>query len=126
MLMRGFLKHCPRCGSGHLFTSWFDIRATCPRCGLLFEREEGYWVGAMAMAIGITELLFAVLLTIAVIATWPEIPVWPIVAAGVAINLFFPIFYYPFTKTIWLAVDLAFFHPEAARSEGSDPARPRR
>lgn len=83
----------------------------CPRCGLRFEREEGYWVGAMTMNIGVTELLFAVLLVVAITLTWPEIPVWPLVAVGVVINGLFPVLFYPFSKTIWLAVDLAYLHP---------------
>jgi hypothetical protein len=83
----------------------------CPRCGLVFEQEEGYWVGAMTVNIVVTELLFAVLLAIGVIATWPDLPVVPLVAIGVAVNVIFPVFFYPFSKTLWVALDLVFFNP---------------
>jgi hypothetical protein len=31
-----------------------------------------------------------------------------LVAIGVGINLVFPVLFYPFSKTIWMAVDLVF------------------
>ena len=53
MLWWGFTKRCARCGSGHLFKRWFTMVDDCPRCGLHFEREQGYWAGALAINIGI-------------------------------------------------------------------------
>ena len=39
-------KHCPRCGGGHLFDGWFRMKERCPTCGVRFEREPGFFVGA--------------------------------------------------------------------------------
>ena len=44
---RGLTKHCARCGSGHLFEHWTKMKPECPRCGLHFEREPGYFLGAL-------------------------------------------------------------------------------
>src|ERR1041385_4678269 len=43
---------CPRCRKGaiyrrSLFRGWLDIHDRCPVCGLRFEREQGYYLGAM-------------------------------------------------------------------------------
>ncbi len=38
---RALRKHCPYCGGGSIFTTWFDLKETCPTCGTLFEREHG-------------------------------------------------------------------------------------
>ena len=43
---------CPRCHAGaiyrrSLFRGWLDIHERCPVCGLKFEREQGYYLGAM-------------------------------------------------------------------------------
>ena len=52
---------CPRCRSGaifrsSIFTGFPKMRQSCPVCGLKFEREEGYFLGAMyisyALALG--------------------------------------------------------------------------
>src|SRR5919201_1897552 len=38
---------CPRCLRGKLFRGLLDMWERCPQCGLRFEREEGYFTGAM-------------------------------------------------------------------------------
>ena len=106
-LLRALIRRCPNCGSAHIFCGWFAMEECCPRCGLRFEREEGYWTGAIAIDTIVTELLFAVMMLIVLIRTWPEIPMVRLLAASVAFNVLFPIFFYPFSKTLWLALDLA-------------------
>jgi uncharacterized protein (DUF983 family) len=110
--VRGLIRRCPRCGSGKLFKHWTHIIDHCPRCGLIFEAEEGYWVGAMIWNLVVTELLFVVLVGIGVALTWPELAVWPLVSIGVALNGIFPIIFYPISKTLWVATDLVFLHPQ--------------
>src|SRR5262245_44047341 len=107
MMWWGLTKRCPRCGSGHLFHQWFDIVDDCPRCGLHFEREEGYWVGALAINIGISILVFVVVLVVALAATVPHVPVVEILVVLVPLMIVTPIVGYPFSKTIWMAVDRA-------------------
>ena len=107
MFARGFTKRCARCGSGHLFHKWFEIVDDCPRCGLHFEREEGYWAGALAINIGFTAAVFAVALVIALALTIPSVPVAPILGVLIPLMIVLPIVFYPFSKTIWVAVDRA-------------------
>jgi uncharacterized protein (DUF983 family) len=38
---------CPRCHKGRLFRGWFAMNDPCPVCGLIIQREEGYFLGAM-------------------------------------------------------------------------------
>ena len=107
MLWRGATKRCARCGSGHLFHRWFDIVDDCPHCGLHFEREQGYWAGALAINIGFTAAVFAIALITALAFTIPKVPVAPILAALIPVMIILPIVFYPFSKTIWVAVDRA-------------------
>ncbi|HLT18452.1 MAG TPA: DUF983 domain-containing protein [Thermomicrobiales bacterium] len=110
LLVRGATRRCPRCGERDIFKGYFAMRDECPRCGLDLVREQGYYVGAMIVNIAAAELLAIVLIIIATIWTWPDIPVWEIVIIGVVVNLLFPIVFYPLTKTLWLAIDLAYFN----------------
>jgi uncharacterized protein (DUF983 family) len=80
----------------------------CPRCGLHFEREQGYWSGALAINILLVGGLFAIALIIAVALTAPDIPVVPLLAILVPVMVLGPIVAYPFSKTLWVAVDRAF------------------
>jgi uncharacterized protein (DUF983 family) len=108
MFSRGFTRRCARCGSGHLFRNYFAMVADCPGCALHFEREQGYWAGALAINIIVTGGLFAVVFAALLIATIPEVPVAPLLAILVPIVVLVPIIYYPFSKTVWVAVDRAF------------------
>ena len=108
MFWRGFTKRCARCGSGHLFTGYLRMVPDCPRCGLHFEREQGYWAGALAINIMATGGLFAIVFVALLIATIPNVPVGPLLAVLVPIAVLGPIVYYPFSKTVWVAVDHAF------------------
>jgi uncharacterized protein (DUF983 family) len=82
--------------------------ADCPRCGLHFEREQGYWAGALAINIIIVGGLFVVAFVIALALTVPDVPVGPLLAILVPVMIIGPIVAYPFSKTLWVAIDLAF------------------
>src|SRR5689334_9094576 len=43
-LVRG---RCPRCREGRVFHGLFAMNDPCPVCGLVFEREPGYFLGSM-------------------------------------------------------------------------------
>lgn len=88
----------------------------CPECGLVFEQEDGYWTGALVVNTMVSLSLFAVLIGVVVSVTWPNIPVFRAIGAGVAGGIAFPFLFYPISKTLWVALDLAYFHPERMRS----------
>jgi len=108
MLWRGATRRCARCGSGKLFRRWFRMVPRCPRCGLRFEKEQGYWVGAIAMNTIIVGGAFVIIFVIAIVATAPDIPVGPILAVVVPLMILGPLVAYPFSRTLWVAVDLGF------------------
>jgi uncharacterized protein (DUF983 family) len=81
---------------------------TCPRCGLRFERDEGYWTGALAMNFVLTGALFAVVFITLIAVTAPHIPVGTLLAILVPITVLGPLVGYPISKTLWVAVDRVF------------------
>lgn len=80
----------------------------CPRCGLHFEREPGYWAGALAFNLILTGGVFAVVFVVMLALTMPEVPVVSMLAVLVPIAVLGPLVAYPFSKTVWVAVDRAF------------------
>jgi uncharacterized protein (DUF983 family) len=46
-------QRCPRCLQGQVFATLFRMHAQCPRGGLVFEREPGYFTGAMYLSYGV-------------------------------------------------------------------------
>ena len=50
MLRAALRLRCPRCGVGKLYAKPFKMFEHCPHCQLKFEREQGYFVGAMSLS----------------------------------------------------------------------------
>ena len=55
-------QRCPRCRIGRIFRGTFAMNDPCPRCGLLFQREEGYFLGAMYFSYAISLAILVPLL----------------------------------------------------------------
>lgn len=108
LLKRGIAKRCPRCGGRGVYDSWFRMKDRCPRCGLLFEREPGFFVGAYLINFAITEGLLFVLVMGFVF--WknarPDAGVAGPVAVALVIGIGAPLLFYPFSRTIWSAIDI--------------------
>lgn len=107
LLVRAIRLRCPVCGQGRLFRSWFVMERDCSNCGYHFEREEGYFTGAMAINLIVTEIIVVVAVVIlAVNAT----PIAPAIAIGVALAIIMPLLGYPHSRSFWMALDLV-LHP---------------
>lgn len=106
MLLRGAARRCPRCGSGKLFRRWLTMVRECPRCAYRFEREEGFFLGAIVVNVIITELVIVAVIVLGFALTLPDAPVGALAIAGGVLAAITPLVSYPFTKTVWTAVDL--------------------
>ena len=79
---------------------------TCPRCGLRFEREQGYWAGAITIDTAATFGLFGLLVIGMIAATWPDVPWTALLVIALVVNGVFPILFYPYARLLWVAMDL--------------------
>lgn len=48
---------CPKCNEGKVFTHVIKMNEVCPKCGLSFYPEQGFYVGAMIVSYIITTLI---------------------------------------------------------------------
>ena len=105
---RAFRLRCPYCGGAGIFQSWFSPKETCPICGTRFEREDGYFLGAYALNLIVAEFLAVG----AVIVFWllAEPSVLAVQVVGVALAAGLPILFFPFSRCLWMALDLQ-LHP---------------
>jgi uncharacterized protein (DUF983 family) len=61
-LIVAFLRGlCPRCRTGKIFRGIVAMNDPCPNCGLLFQREEGYFLGAMYVSYFLSMAVYLVL-----------------------------------------------------------------
>lgn len=107
--LRGLARRCARCG-GPAFESWFRMARNCPRCGIEFEREEGYWVGAMIVNTTVTFALFGLAFIGLIVLTWPDVSWAAVMGASIGICTLVPVLFYPIAKSLWFAVEIS-FHP---------------
>ncbi len=52
-----WMKRCPVCLQGPIYKSGMTMNDRCPVCGLLIEREEGYFLGAMYISYTLASIL---------------------------------------------------------------------
>ena len=101
---RGVAGRCPNCGGRGIFGGFADLKDACPTCGLTFEREEGYWVGAMIVIFAIVELTFGAVLVGGILLTWPDVPWTALLVTGLVLNGVVPFVGYGWAKAIWLGI----------------------
>jgi uncharacterized protein (DUF983 family) len=115
LIVRGLRKQCPRCGTSKIFTGFWKLEPACHNCGYEFEREEGYWVGAVIINTAVTEALFLGLFLAILFTSLPDVRWQPLLAVGLIVNGIFPVVFFPHSKTLWMAVDL-YVHPRRNES----------
>ena len=116
-MRRALTRRCPYCGGSGVFDGYFALRERCPRCGVRFEREEGYFLGAYALNLIVAEFLGLGLAIFLIFKTdlrhldliWQEL-------LAVVLAIAFPVVLFPFSRTVWIAMDLI-FHPPGWTTE---------
>ncbi len=109
MVWRSLRRRCPRCAA-KAFESWFVMETHCDQCGLEYEREPGYWVGAIIINTTVTFVTFIGLFLFLVLMTWPNVPWGTVMVATIVVNVALPVAFYPISKAVWLALELS-WHP---------------
>lgn len=107
LLKRGMLRRCPVCAQGRLFRRWVLMAPACPRCGLTFRREPGQWLGSWFLNVCVVQTVVILILAVGVGVTWPTPPLGVIGTLTALCALVVPVLFFPFSRTIWVAIDLA-------------------
>ncbi len=110
LFLRALRLRCPSCGGGPVFVTWVRMCPSCPSCGIHFDREPqgGYWVGSNTINLFATEAVFAGAFVGTLALTWPTPPWDAMLWGGMVLMLLFPVGFYPWSKTLFIAVDLTF------------------
>lgn len=112
LLGRAFRRTCPYCGQSKLFKRWFNMNDQCPHCGVIYNREDGYFLGAFALNLVVAEFIGMGAVIILLIRSDLSLLQQEAIAIGVAVLL--PLLFYPFSRTLWMTIDL-FFDKELTR-----------
>jgi hypothetical protein len=89
---------------------------------VLDRKESGYSLGGFWLNMLFAEGTTAILLVVTLVATWPH-PPWTLLQYGLpALALLTPVLFYPFSKTVFLALDLAVRPASREETLPPDPA----
>ena len=109
LLSRGIRLRCPRCGAPTLFRGAFSMYPDCVNCHLRFEREQGYFVGAIYINYAVTAIIlitgFFSLDYLIKPSLGQQLAVWS------TVGVCFPLLFFRYSRSLWLAVDYL-FNPE--------------
>ena len=113
LIGRGLRRQCPVCGYGDIWKSYLTIKDECPNCGYVFSRESGYFLGAYALNLIVAEAIAMAVLVVLLVRTDWEWWVIELIVIPMAIAL--PALFFPFSRSLWMALDLVFNPQSGAR-----------
>ena len=117
---RGLSLRCPRCGAAPLFSGRFSMYSHCVSCDLQFERESGYFVGAIYVNYAVTTVItiagYYTLDLLVGLSLTHQLILWCTFA------VLFPLFFFRYARSLWLSFDYI-FNPENTPSEGAGESR---
>lgn len=98
-------QRCPRCREGEVFSGILDMHRACPSCGHVFEREHGYFVGAMVVSYAIGVIAYGGL----TLALWLGVGMsveLALVAGALSLIAAAPVIV-RYSRVIWMYLDQA-------------------
>ena len=100
---RSLKLQCPVCGRASIVARPFNLKARCDACGVIFKREEGFFVGAIMANVVATEVFIIVIYLVSIILTNLNEGLMLTVLFVVAVG--FPLAFYHHAWSLWLAMD---------------------
>lgn len=98
-------QRCPKCLHGRVFTGIATMHGRCPVCGHKFEREEGYFLGAMYASYFLSIPLLGLLTAL---VHWLILPGWrwePAVFLACVPYLFLTPAVFRYARILWMHID---------------------
>jgi uncharacterized protein (DUF983 family) len=102
-LIRWLLLRCPACGLASIVLRPFQIKDRCPSCGVLFKREEGFFVGAIAINVVTTEAVILLIYVAGVLVAGFDFQ--SMLVALLTAAALFPVVFYHHSWSAWLTFD---------------------
>jgi hypothetical protein len=80
--------------------------------------ERDHWLGAYAVNLVASEIIWALSMVAVIVIKWPNVPWTFLEYGGALLMIAAPFIFYPFSRTIWLATDLMFRSDRDADTSG--------
>lgn len=94
---------CPACHQGKIFRNLVRMNPSCPGCGEVFEKESGYFVGAMIASYFLGVFLALPVLLLAIFRFELE-AAWAI-ALCIGQTLLMQPFLFRYSRLLWIQIE---------------------
>lgn len=94
---------CPRCLSGRVWRGFISMNTACPVCGLVFDRESGYFAGAMVVSYALAVPILAAMVIALIVVGGLDVVVALII--GNTGYLALVPFIFRYSRVLWLHLD---------------------
>jgi uncharacterized protein (DUF983 family) len=103
VLLRGLLLKCPDCGRDWIYQAPLRVKHHCRNCGLIFQREQGYFTGGLYINLLVTEFLvvFTYLLSLFFDIENPD----KLFALLLGMGALLPTLFFHHSRSLWLSID---------------------
>ena len=104
MLRRALRLRCAACGGDDLYARPFVMHERCRQCGLVYEAEQGFFLGAIYVNYAVTAVLG---LGIPLLADWLHpMSLTAQLAISVPIMLGVPVLFFHHSRSLWLGMNV--------------------
>ena len=98
-----FLRlRCPHCLQGRIFHGLWQMYPRCPVCGIVFEREPGFFMNAIFFGYVLGFLLVLPLNVLLYIYEAP--PIWFLIGTLLVLTLLSPLLF-RYSRALWMQLD---------------------
>ena len=94
---------CPACGNASIVERPFNLKHRCTACGVIFKREEGFFVGAIMANVVTTEVVILVVYFLCLLIT--NLDEQKMLTALFVVGITFPLVFYHHSWSLWLGLD---------------------
>jgi uncharacterized protein (DUF983 family) len=94
---------CPACGRASIVERPFQLKHRCTECGVIFKREEGFFVGAIMANVIATEVVILIVYFLALLLT--SLDEQNMLTVLFVVGVTFPLAFYHHSWSFWLGVD---------------------
>ena len=107
MILKILALRCPRCGKGSLVAGLYKTAPACSHCGMVFEKEAGYFAGAIYPLYGMSGFLGGAVALTAMLGF--DTGIWVSVAWGSAAVVLASPYLFWVSRSVFLNAEERFF-----------------
>ena len=109
LALRIMTEKCPNCGQGHIFekrkrmVQFPEMKERCECCGYLYNREPGYFLGAMYISYGLA-VLQGILAFLTCYFFFPQLPTLAVCFIILGVIVLFSIRNFRISRVVYMYI----------------------